>query len=419
MALSNVINADIAIVGGGIAGSSAAITLQRSGFSTAIIEREPAFRDRVRGDACHPWGVRELIELDLKDLVHQAGGVELPKWSTYRDREVATSFAWGDVFEGAPPGIGFNHPRLQEVMLNAAEEAGTTVFRPARADIALQPNGWLLHINHQDTATDLRVRFLIAADGKNSATRRLWGGETISDPPHHSFGGLLVRGVDLPQESAHQGYHETGFTMMFPQGDDAFRLYYICPTEEARTFVGDDRIQRYIAACATCLPEGVLTNATPDGPLAFFPNNHVGTSRIAGPNAVAIGDAAGAGDPSQGHGMSLVWRDVRVLRDILATHDFTDAPAEFSKQRREYEHVLRSHAAWVAPLTVGTNDTDLALKAQVELARAEDDTALGYAGIFANGPDQLPTDDESRALFFGEHLTSTPIKIPMTLDKFE
>lgn len=409
---------DIAIVGGGVAGSSAAITLQRAGFTTAVIEREPIFRDRVRGEACHPWGVRELIELDLLPFMEEAGGQPLPAWTRYQDQEVDSTFAWADVFAGSPPEYGFSHPRLQEVLLHGAAEAGSLVYRPARAEIARQRDGWLLQVEQDDATTTLHAGFLIAADGKNSSTRKLWGAETIADPAWHQFGGLLVSGVALDSASAHQGLHPAGFSMLFPQGDDRWRLYYVCPPEEARAFTGEHRVEAFIQACASTLPAGALANARAEGPLAIFSNNHVGTSRIDGPRAVAIGDAAGAGDPSQGHGMSLMWRDVRVLRDVLKAFPIEEVPAEFSRQRRLYEHVLRTHAAWVAPLTTGTDELALALQSQVEHAREADNTAMGYAGIFANGPDFLPTDDDSRAIFFGEHLTSTPVRIETPLDKF-
>lgn len=410
---------DIAIIGGGVAGSSAAITLQRAGYSTAVIEREPAFRDRVRGEACHPWGVRELIELGLKPFVDSIGGQDLPNWTRYRDQEMESTFAWADGFPGSPPEIGFSHPKLQEALINGAGEAGARVFRPARVDIARQRDGWLIQVEQDDVVTTLQAGFLIAADGKTSATRKLWSGESIADPPHHQFGGMLVRNVDLPTDSAHQGFHQHGFSMLFPQGDNFWRLYYVCPTEMARQFTGENRTQGFIDACAVTLPPGALTHVIAEGPLAFFTNSHVGATKIHGPAAVAIGDAAGAGDPSQGHGMSLVWRDVRVLRDILATHNFYEAPAAFAEQRRTYEHILRTHAAWVAPLTTGADDVEIALQAQVELARENDSTALGYAGIFANGPDSLPTSDAARTEFFGEHLVAHPVYIALTLDKYE
>ena len=416
---ANITAVDIAIIGGGIAGASLAITMQRAGWQTAVIEREPVFRDRVRGEACHPWGVKELLELDLMTFVHQIGGLELPVWTRYRDREEDLQFRWDETFPGTPPEIGFNHPELQEALLTAAAEAGAIVHRPAQAAIARIRNDWLLQIENGDVRADFRAKFLVAADGKNSGTRKLWGGETVTDPAHHSFGGMLVKGIQLPQDSAHQGFYDAGFSMVFPQGEDRWRVYLVGSTDMAGGYTGTDRASRYLHACAACFPADAFANAKPAGPLAFFPNSHVLSTRIAGPMAVAIGDAAGAADPSQGHGMSLVWRDVREVRDLLLSHDLEDVPAAYVEKRRAYEDVLRTHAAWVAPLIVSHDDVDLALQAQVEIAREADPTALGFAGIFAHGPDSLPTDNDARARFFGQHLVDHPVIPDFALDKID
>jgi 2-polyprenyl-6-methoxyphenol hydroxylase-like FAD-dependent oxidoreductase len=334
------------------------------------------------------------------------------------DGELESAFRWNEVFPGAQPEIGFSHHTLEETLLRAAGEAGARVFRPARASIARQREGWLLHIEQGDTTTDVRARLLVAADGKNSGTRKLWGGETVTDPPHHSMGGMLVEHIDLPTDSAYMGRYGDGFSMMFPQGNHRWRIYLVGPTSMSRTYTGPDRIERFLRACAGCFPNGAFEHVASVGPLAFFPNSHIGTSRIDGPFAVAIGDAAGAGDPSQGHGMSLVWRDVRELRDLLLKFDLQDVPAAFTAKRRAYEHVLRTHAAWVAPLITGTDPVEVALRDQVEVAREADSSALGYAGIFANGPDGLPTDEDARAHFFGEHLTPNPLRYAPPLDNF-
>lgn len=408
---------DIAIIGGGVAGSSAAITLQNMGYASVLVEREPRFRDRVRGEACHPWGVRELMALDLKRFVDDIGGLELPVWTRYENRLPEEPFSWADAFKGSPPEIGFNHAELQTALLQGAITSGVTVCQPARADIARSHDGWMLSIETADGSVAACAGFLIAADGKTSSTRRLWGAEPDIDEQHHAFGGMLVRGIRLPDHSAHQGFHASGFSMLFPQGNDRWRVYYVCPTEVGATFVGDDRVERYLEACAACYPEGAFADAEPAGPLAFFPNSHQGCTRINGPLAVAIGDAAGAPDPSQGHGMSLVWRDVRVLRDLFQSVEFSEIPAEFARQRSAYEAVLRTHARWVEVLTTETSDEAMARRAQVETARAADPSALGYAALFALGPDGLPTDDDARSRFFGEHLAPNPVSLLEMLDK--
>ena len=64
---------DVAIVGGGVAGASLAAVLATTGMGVALIEREPCFRDRVRGESIHPWGVREADRLGLLPVLRAAG----------------------------------------------------------------------------------------------------------------------------------------------------------------------------------------------------------------------------------------------------------------------------------------------------------------------------------------------------------
>jgi menaquinone-9 beta-reductase len=56
---------DLAIVGGGLAGSSLGVTLARAGARVLIVEREAQFRDRVRGEGMLPWGAAEARELEI------------------------------------------------------------------------------------------------------------------------------------------------------------------------------------------------------------------------------------------------------------------------------------------------------------------------------------------------------------------
>lgn len=64
---------DVVIVGGGIAGCSLATVLARAGKSVLVLEREAAYRDRVRGEYFQPWGVAEAIRLGVHDVLAGAG----------------------------------------------------------------------------------------------------------------------------------------------------------------------------------------------------------------------------------------------------------------------------------------------------------------------------------------------------------
>src|SRR5882757_1336775 len=57
---------DVVIVGGGIAGSALATVLARNGLDVLVLERQTEFRDKVRGEVILPWGVAEMLRLDLE-----------------------------------------------------------------------------------------------------------------------------------------------------------------------------------------------------------------------------------------------------------------------------------------------------------------------------------------------------------------
>ena len=47
---------DVAIVGGGIAGSSLAYALASAGRRVTVLESSVEYEDRVRGETVMPWG---------------------------------------------------------------------------------------------------------------------------------------------------------------------------------------------------------------------------------------------------------------------------------------------------------------------------------------------------------------------------
>ena len=400
---------DVAIIGGGIAGSSLAIVLRRAGFDTLLVERDPVFRDRIRGEAIHPWGVREVESLGLRPLLDAAGARSLAYWTRYRDAEPATPYAWRDDFPDSPGGISVSHVQLQETLLRAARDQGVHIYRPATAAPVPATNGWTLTIDAHAAQNTVYARLLIGADGQRSATRTLIGGTGRRDPVHHHMGGMLVRGIELPGDSAHQAFHEAGFGMVYLQQDDLARVYYVCPSDEARTLQGPAAAETFIQRVGALYPDGAFANARPAGPLGFFPNADLVSDLVAGPNAVLIGDAASANDPSQGHGLALVYRDIRVLSDLLLEHRTSDVPHHFARARTAYYNVLRHHASWAAPLSTETGDEIDDLRAQVQAAREVDPSAGGFAGIFATGPDGLSTDDTARAHFYGEDLPNATV----------
>ena len=74
---------DIAIIGGGLAGSALAKSMAERRFRVIVLERGKEFRDRVRGEQMACWGVAEARELGIYEhLVNGVCGQEVRSWET-------------------------------------------------------------------------------------------------------------------------------------------------------------------------------------------------------------------------------------------------------------------------------------------------------------------------------------------------
>ena len=58
-------DAEVVIVGAGVAGSAMAIVLARLGFAVLLLEKSSVHVDRIRGESITPWGVEEAQRLEL------------------------------------------------------------------------------------------------------------------------------------------------------------------------------------------------------------------------------------------------------------------------------------------------------------------------------------------------------------------
>jgi 2-polyprenyl-6-methoxyphenol hydroxylase-like FAD-dependent oxidoreductase len=404
---SSSLNVDVAIIGGGVAGSSLATALASDGVTVAVIERAPRFRDRVRGEALHPWGAAEADRLGLLPLLITAGGHPLPVWQRYEDRAPVDPYRWAADVPNGHVEWALPHPPLQETLLAHAASLGARVLRPIQAIILGRCRGQpQLELSTPSSNLTLHARLVVGADGSHSVTRRWLGAATVRDPIHHMIGGCLIDGVALDEASTHQAYPPGAMVAAFPQGQGRARVYLVCDPDRAATFRGPTASADFIAACASALPAGAFAAATAAGPTAFFPAADTWADRLAAADLVLIGDAAGANDPSQGHGLSLAFRDARELRDLLVTEsNWAQATATFAARRAAYIAPLRAYAQWAGLLTIERGPLADARRERVILAREADPTAGGFAAIYAFGPDGLIPDEAARRHFFGEDLS--------------
>jgi 2-polyprenyl-6-methoxyphenol hydroxylase-like FAD-dependent oxidoreductase len=396
---------DVLIIGGGVAGSSLATVLARAGLGVLVVEREAKFRDKVKGEGLHPWGYREAKTLGLAATLFSAGATELPIWQLYTDRLPDDPLLWESDPVNPLPEVTVSHPALQDALIAEAANTGAAVYRPGRATLIPGSDPPEVNVDAGHKSTLVRPRLIVGADGRNSMVRR-WMNSTLErDPAHHWLAGALFDRVKLDEGKTHGANFEGGRTFIFPQGKGIARAYVVASNELASTVDGPERASRIVEICSAVMPNGALAYARSIGPVAKIQNNDVWSSAITDMPFVVIGDAAGANDHSVGQGLSLVFRDVRELRDLLLDgSDWSRSVAEFARRHRTYFEVLRAHAQWTGILTVETGPEADHRRERVDQARDIDKSAGGFAMIFSRGPDGLEITEETRRHFFGEDL---------------
>lgn len=394
---------DVVIAGGGLAGSSLGGVLARSGLGVLVVEKETQFRDRIRGELSFPWGHYEATRAGLGDPLAQAGVVPHPTVDLYEDQRCVESVFWKEISLDGLPGIGFSHPRLQEVMLQWASSMGATVLRPAKVVAAVnESRGAEVTIDERGEVSAVQARLLVGADGKTSGARRWVGGESVADPEHHRFGGILLSDVTGVDSFGWASIPETAVGWL-PTGTGLDRVYIRLTADRVRETGVARHADAFIEFASRHMPAGALDDAQPAGPIGFFANNCTWSSQIAQGHVVLVGDAAGSVDPTHGLGTSLLFRDVRALSELLMSEtNWNRATAEFATQRSAYFEVLRAFDRWAEILDAEVGADADRMRDRHMAAREADPTLGGFGLLEARGPDGLVPDEKARRIYFGE-----------------
>ena len=245
---------------------------------------------------------------------------------------------------------------------------------------------------------------MVGADGKLSAARRWTGGETVADPEHHRFGGVLVADGNIERGAVNYDWNPGVMMIWFAAGSDHTRLYVSMQADQLRAAGVDRSFDALIEFAAERLGADAVASAKQAGPIGFFPNNCIWSSELAGNGVVLIGDAAGAPDPSQGHGTSLLFWDVRQLSELLFESTNWDAAIrEFAERRQQVYSVVRTIDHWWHDFFDPSAEAMQRMEWHLR-AREHDPTLGGLARIEINGPTGLVIDESARKRWFGEDL---------------
>ena len=155
---------DVAIIGGGPAGSSCAAFCARAGLRTLLLEREKFPREKVCGDCINPscWQVLRALEVErrVRELPH--GKLRTVEFIGINRQSVTIALP-----EGAE--IAVRRSLFDDLLMLRAHELGAQILQQTIVTELSLTSHWLVHAG----TGNFESRILVAADGRNSTVARL------------------------------------------------------------------------------------------------------------------------------------------------------------------------------------------------------------------------------------------------------
>lgn len=160
---------DAVIIGGGPAGSSAAIMLARGGWSVALIEKQNFPRRKVCGECIAASNLPLLQALGIGPLFEQAAGPELRQVALMHGACKVLADLPAAAHEKYPWGRALGRETLDTLLIHQARLSGVHVMQPWSAlRIKGSAGNWRCDVRATDTGTLLTLRAAVLIDAHGS-----------------------------------------------------------------------------------------------------------------------------------------------------------------------------------------------------------------------------------------------------------
>ncbi len=306
---------DIAVVGGGLAGSVAAIALARAGRSVALIAPKAAATDG-RTTALMDQSIRMMERLGLWDAIrpHAAAlsTMQIIDGTKRLLRAPTVAFRSAEIGLEA---FGYNIPNtaLNDVLGKAVEaETRIAVFRSIAEDIAVDADRVRIALAGGE---ELEADFVIGADGRKSKTREA-AGVGVRTWSYPQTAVVLNFAHTLPHQNISTEFHgESGPFTQVPLPGLRSSLVWVVDPKEAERLLGLS-----LAALSEAVEtrmQSMLGKVTVEEGVQAWPLSGMTANRYGKGRAAFIGEAGHAFPPIGAQGLNLSLRDIATLEDIL------------------------------------------------------------------------------------------------------
>lgn len=293
------------IIGGGPAGSMAAILLARSGWHVILVEQHHLPRNKVCGECLSALGCSVLRRAGVWGAIRAGGAVELSKAVVYAQDGRHTTL-------NLPASIwGFSRRALDPLLLNVAARAGALVRQGVRCERIRGgcPPMAVLHDLRTNRIEERTAPWVMVADGKSALL-------DAADQPSDLGVKTHFRGISAPRDRVELFSLAGHYAGLAPVEDGTWNLAMSIPRAKLRACPDLDELLRRLMGENRALGEQ-LASATRAGRWLACPLPRFGVRGNWPAGVIPLGNAAAAIEPIGGEGMGLALRSAELAADAL------------------------------------------------------------------------------------------------------
>ncbi len=324
---------DIAVIGAGIVGSCAALSLARAGYRVALVE---AHEPKPWSEALPDLRVVALAN-DNRKLLENCGvwqKIVARRTQPYADMRVWDAAAGNELHlcasQQALESLGsiIENNNIADALWQAIkQENKISCFCPDKLETIEQENTVSIRLH---SGALIKADLVLGADGASSKVRELIGLQ--SDKKDYGQRGLVayVKTQFDHQNTAWQRFLPTGPLAFLPCSDARCSIVWTLPNAEAERLQQCD--EESFCRELTRAFDARLGNVTEVSQRATFPLQRQLSKQMLVGHIALIGDAAHTVHPLAGQGVNLGLRDVAALLDLFGE---AKSSTENFKQKNE------------------------------------------------------------------------------------
>ena len=309
---------DLAIVGGGIVGSTLACALKHSGLSVVLIEAQPPSVEAIKPQAYN-------LSI-LSGRIFQGIGVWdkiLPEITTYQqirlsdaDHTGIVQFQPTDLGTDALGYIGEHCTLLKSLYEFLAECPNVSWLCPAEVvDVEYQASGVEITVKVAGETRQLRSRLVVAADGARSRIRTSAGISTKGWQYWQSCVTTRIKTEKSHNNTAFERFWPSGPMGVLPLSENRCQVVWTAPHAEAQALKDLDEAE-FIAELER-RTGGLLGRLELESQRCLFPVQLMQSDRYTQSRLALIGDAAHCCHPVGGQGLNMGIRDAAAIAQVL------------------------------------------------------------------------------------------------------